>query len=280
MKSKKFRLLGILLISATCHFASAAEQVPLWEAGAGVGFLTLPAYRGSDTVHNFVLPVPYFTYHGDFLKADRQGVRGQLFDTDRVELNISTSASPPSKSDDVSARKHMPNLRPTVEIGPELDITLWKSDGRIPFVKLRLPVREAFTVGGTPRDIGAIFSPNLNTDIKDPLGMHGWTFGLLTGPIYATERQNDYFYGVDRQYATAARPAYHANGGYGGWQLLASISKRFNAMWIGAYVREDTLQGAVFDDSPLVVRNHYTSAGIAVSWIFGHSTTMVDAESE
>lgn len=269
--------------------AFAAERVPLWEAGAGAAALTLPAYRGSDKMHTFVLPVPYFTYHGEILKADRHGMRGELFDSERVELSISTSASPPTKSDDVDVRENMPDLEPTVEIGPELDITLWDHDWRdsnahsksyLSVLKLRLPLRQAFVVDAKPRDIGIIFSPNLNADVRNPFGMTGWNLGFVTGPIFATARQNAYFYDVDAQYATATRPAYTASSGYGGWQFLISLSKRFENMWVGAYIRQDTLQGAVFIDSPLVERRDYTSAGLAISWIFARSNAMVDADDE
>ena len=81
--------------SVTC----SAEPAPLWEAGAGVAALTLPAYRGSNVSQNFVLPAPYLVYHGDFLKADRHGMRGELFANKRIEFNISVSASPPTSSD-------------------------------------------------------------------------------------------------------------------------------------------------------------------------------------
>ena len=275
-------------IAFTCfsHSVFATEQVPLWEAGAGVAALTLPAYRGSDKMHTFVLPVPYFVYHGEILKADRHGVRGELFDSDRVELNISTSASPPTKSDDVDARENMPDLEPTVEIGPELDLTLWRGNGdsargnELVFLKLRLPLRQAFVVDDKPRDIGLIFSPNLNADFRHPFGMKDWNLGLVTGPVFANARQNAYFYDVDARYATATRPAYRSSGGYGGWQFLMSLSKRFENMWVGAYIRQDTLQGAVFIDSPLVEKHSYTSAGFAISWIFARSNSMVEIDDE
>jgi outer membrane scaffolding protein for murein synthesis (MipA/OmpV family) len=269
---------GLIALAATLGGLCHAEQAPLWEAGAGVAALSLPAYRGSDKNHYFILPVPYFVYNGDFLKADRQGVRGQLFDNDRIDLNISASASPPTKSDDVPARYGMPNLQPTVELGPEADVTLWRGTGSIPFLKLRLPVREAFTVTAPRRDVGTIFSPNLNADVNDIFGFKGWTLGVVTGPIFATKKQNAYFYSVAPQYATAARPAYSARGGYGGAQMLLSLSKRFDHAWVGAYLRQDTLHGAVYADSPLVAQRSYTSAGVAVSWIFGKSSTMVDVK--
>lgn len=255
----------------------AAEQTPLWEAGAGIAAMTLPAYRGSDVSHELILPVPYLVYHGDFLKADKRGVRAQLFENERLDLNISVSASPPTDDDDVPLRAGMPDLKPTVEIGPELDVTLWEGNADIAFLKLRLPVRQAFTVERDPQNAGVIFTPNLNADIRDVFGP-GWSLGIVAGPVFASGRQNAYFYGVDPQYATATRPAYEASGGYGGTQLLLSLSKRYDRMWIGAFMRADTLRGAVFTDSPLVVRDHYFSAGIAISWIFAQAATMVHVD--
>ena len=271
---------GPALLAALCCYSagSGAEQAPLWEAGIGVAALTLPAYRGADKTHQFVLPLPYFTYRGDIFKADRHGVRGQLFDSDRVDLTVSASASPPTRSDDVAARANMPDLQPTVELGLQTDITLWRSSGNVPFVKLRLPLREAVTIRAPRRDVGTIFSPNLNADFNDVFGQPGWALGVVAGPIFATKRQNAYFYSVAPQYATASRPAYDAKGGYGGMQLLLSLSKRFNNTWVGAYLRQDTLRGAVYADSPLVAQHSYTSAGFAVSWIFGRSDTLVEAQ--
>ncbi len=276
-----------IALAGFIHGASATEQAPLWEAGAGVAALALPAYRGSDKFHGFVLPVPYFVYRGDILKADRHGVRGELFNTDRFELSISTSASPPTRSDDIDARENMSDLEPTVEVGPELDITLWQGSGdsarggnELVFLKLRLPLRQAFVIDDKPRDIGLVFTPNLNADIRHPFGMRDWSLGLVTGPVFANARQNAYFYDVDAQYVTATRPAYQSGSGYGGWQFLVSLSRRFENMWFGAYIRQDTLQGAVFIDSPLVERRSYTSAGFAISWIFARSNSMVEIDRE
>jgi MipA family protein len=255
--------------------AMADEDKPLWEIGAGVAALSFPAYRGSDKVHNFLLPVPYFTYHGDFLKADRHGLRGSLFDSDRVDLTLSLSASPPTKSDDVAVRTGMADLKPTAEFGPEVDVTLWRSASRARFLKLRLPVRAAFSIERSPKDIGWVFSPNLNMDVTDLPGLPGWNLGLVAGPIYATKKQHEYFYGVAPEYTTATRPAYSANGGYSGSQFLASLSKRFAKTWVGTFVRYDTLRGAAFVDSPLVARRNFAAAGVAVSWVIDESKTRV-----
>lgn len=252
----------------------AAEQLPLWEAGAGIGVLSLPDYRGSDERKSFVLPVPYFVYRGDFFKADRDGVRGVLFDSERIELDLSAALSPPVDSRDNRARAGMADLEPVAELGPNLELLLWEnSDARL---KFKAPLRAAFTLESSPKGVGWVFSPRLNLDF-DSVAASGWQLGLLAGPIYATRANHDYFYSVSATDATVARSRYAAAGGYAGTQFLASLSKRFPKFWVGAFLRWDTLAGATFADSPLVTSRDYLAGGIAVSWVFGESMRRVEA---
>ena len=255
--------------------AQAAEEKPLWEIGAGVAAFSFPSYRGSNQTNNFLMPVPHFTYHGDFLKADRQGIRGSFFDSDRLDLTVSLALSPPVSSKDIDARNGMSDLKPTFEIGPQMDVTFWRSENRARFVKLLLPLRAAFTVESSPKDIGLIFHPKLNMDITDLPGLPGWNLGTLAGPLFGDKRQHAYYYSVGQQYATADRPAYDAKGGYAGMQYLVSLSKRFPGYWLGSFVRYDNLNGATFADSPLVRQKDYFAAGIAITWILGESSTRV-----
>ena len=73
-----------------------AAEKPLWEFGLGVGAIAFPDYRGSDETQVYPVPVPYFVYRGPCLKADRDGVRGKLFDRQYAELNLSVSATIPA----------------------------------------------------------------------------------------------------------------------------------------------------------------------------------------
>jgi len=187
---------------------------------------------------------------------------------------LSGNLTTPVKND--RERSGMPDLRSTVEAGPSLDFHLLKSaDGKVKF-DLRLPVRAAFTVQAVPKYIGWTFNPRLALDLKDPAGFTGWNVGLMTGPLFADRRYHDYFYSVAEEYATDSRPAYQASAGYAGFQTLGAISKRFPKFWVGAYARYDTLDGAVFADSPLVQKNSYWSAGFGISWIIHTSTRMVE----
>jgi outer membrane scaffolding protein for murein synthesis (MipA/OmpV family) len=254
-----------------------AKEEPLWELGLGVGAIHFPQYRGSDQSKDYVLPAPYFVYRGDFLKADREGARGVFFANEDVDVHLSVGASLPVSSSDNHAREGMPDLKPTVEIGPSLEMTLWRSSRRDAKLDLRMPLRAAFSVEATPRFVGTQFFPHLNVDLKNERYFPGWNLGMLAGAVLTDRRYNDYYYRVEPQFATATRPAYDPpGGGYAGTQAIVALSKRYPRYWIGGFVRYDTLNNARFEESPLVTSRHYFAAGFAVAWILGESRTRVD----
>lgn len=266
---------GALLCGAFAQAALAAEEKPLWEAGVGVATVSFPAYRGSDQRHNFLLPSPYFVYRGEFLKADRDGVRAELFDSDLAELTVSVALSPPASSDDIRARAGMPDLKANFELGPQLNLTLWRTENRARQLKLLLPMRAAFTLEKQSKSLGWVVHPKLNLDIGDLSGLPGWNLGMQLGPLFGDRKQHHYFYGVDAAYATPSRPAYAAGGGFAGMQYVVGVSKRYPKHWVGAFLRYDNLSGARFADSPLVRTKNYVAAGVAVSWILGESAERV-----
>ena len=264
---------ALLAASGWAHCALAKEE-PLYEFGLGLGAIAFEDYRGSDTAHAYPLPLPYILYNGKFLKANRDGIRGTLFNQDRLELNLSFDATTPVRND--RERTGMPDLKSTVELGPSFDLHLMRSaDARLK-LDLRMPLRAALTVEASPKIIGWTFTPRLALDIRDPMGFDGWNLGLLTGPLFADRRYHAYFYSVAPQFATASRPVYQATSGYAGTQFIAALSKRFRNFWVGAYTRYDTLSGATFVESPLVQRKSYLSGGIGISWIISKSSQLVD----
>lgn len=277
--NRRLELLPVaaLLLQAVGPNPARAAGQPLWELGIGLSALSFPDYRGADQSDRYALPFPYLVYRGTFLKADRNGIRGVFFDSERIELNLSAGASLPVNSDANRARRGMPDLEPTVELGPSLDLNLWRATDRRYRLDLRLPLRTAVTVKGGVDDVGWVFSPRLNLDIADVAGLRGWKLGLLAGPLYGSAQNHDYFYSVAPQYATAERPPFDADGGYAGSQFMLALSKRFPHYWIGAFARWDSLDGAVFADSPLVRRDRYFAAGVGIAWVLGTSSTRVEA---
>ncbi|MES2947874.1 MAG: MipA/OmpV family protein [Pseudomonadota bacterium] len=271
---------SLVVFIACCQLPAqaVAEEKPLWEMGLGLTALRLPAYRGSSETRTDVLPIPYLVYRGEHLKADKDGVRGVLFDSDRFEVNLSLAASPPVNSDDVAIRKGMPDLHSSLELGPSVDIKLWQSSGQDAKLKLFLPVRAAMTLESNPKSIGWQFTPRLNLDVANPFDQAGWTFAVVGGPVFGSREQHDYFYGVSQQYATAARPVFDAKAGYAGMQVLSALWKRFPSFWVGGFVRYDDVRGAVFENSPLVTQKSGFSGGIAISWVLAQSKQKVQVD--
>ena len=275
----KYRLAIILSIAASTPIASSAhaEQVPRWEAGAGVAVIDFPHYRGSNERRSYVLPVPYFIYHGDILKVDRQRVRGLFFHNDYAELDVSMNGSVPVK--DNVARQGMPDLDPTLEIGPSLNFHLYQTKSNQTRLELRLPLRSVIASDFSYlHDVGWMFHPVLNLDVENVFNQKGWNLGMGIGSIFTDRRYNQYFYGVDARYVIQGRPVYAAGGGYAGRQFVAALSKRFPKMWVSGFVKWDSLRGAVFEDSPLVKSKQTITAGFAISWVLSESAIKVEEE--
>jgi outer membrane scaffolding protein for murein synthesis (MipA/OmpV family) len=271
---KRGAALGLAALVAS--WPASAEQKPLWEFGLGIGSVAFEDYRGADTARIYPVPVPYFVYRGKFLESDRNGVKGKLLYQDRVELSISLNGTTPVRNS--PARQGMPDLKPTVDLGPSLNVHVWRSaDARVKF-DVRVPASTAFTIEASPHCIGWFVAPHVNLDIDDVAGMTGWDLGLLTGPLFADRRYDAYFYSVAPQFARVDRAAYQARGGYSGTRTLAALSKRFPSFWTGLYVRWDTLSGASFLGSPLVKSHGYWSSGIGVAWIIRQSSRLVETD--
>jgi outer membrane protein len=254
-----------------------AETKPLWELGVGPGAVQFSDYPGSSAYRTYAIPVPYVRYRGKFLRSDRNGVRGVVLEAPRLSLNVSLGATVPAHSRDDSAREGMPNLNALLEIGPSLDLHMWRSDMHDMQLDLRLPIRLALTATYPPRNVGWIAAPHINLDIRNVGGSPGWDLGLLAGPLYATQPYNRYFYAVLPAYATAQRPIYDPPAGYAGAEFTIALSRRFPTFWVGTFVRYQTLGGAVYVNSPLIRSHSDLAAGVGIAWIVSRSDRRVEA---
>ena len=243
-----------------------------------MGTIAFAAYPGADAYSVYPVPVPYVRYRGRFLRADDDGVRGLLVTKEFAEVNISAGGTAPVRSSATTARAGMPDLKATFELGPSLDIHLWRSVDRRTRLDLDLPVRSAWTLEWPPRAVGWVSSPRIDIERYSTAPGDGWRFDLEAGPNFATRAYNAYYYDVAPSYATTDRPSYQAHDGFGGSEVAISMSKRFASYWVGALVAHDWLAGASFFASPLVRSSSSWSMRVGIAWIIGRSSTRVDVE--
>jgi outer membrane scaffolding protein for murein synthesis (MipA/OmpV family) len=252
-------------------------QLPRWEAGVSAIGLYAPDYRGSDQMSAFGLPLPYLIYRGEWLRADREGVRAQLIESDRIQFNFSAGLGLPVDSDSNEARRGMPEVDWVVELGPAMNLNLARWDAGKGELDLRLPVRAAFAVDDGFDYVGAVFAPNLRLTLRNVAWAGGAQLRVSTGPLFATDDYHRFYYGVEPQFATATRPAYRPDGGYSGWDLSASAVKFAGDWRLFGFAGADFIVGAEFEDSPLIRKRSTWSVGGGVAYVFARSNERVRA---
>jgi len=255
--------------------AAAAEpresNLPLWEAGIGAAGFSTPAYPGSDDREHRGLALPYLIYRGKIFRADQNGIGARLLNTDKVEFDIGFSGSLPAKSDDIDARRGMPDLGTLVEFGPRVKYK-FADLGESGRLRAELPLRAVIEGRGGLRRQGWTAEPRLVWEKRGEQAR--WTLEAQLAAVFGDRRINRYFYEVAPQYATAERPAYQADAGLllvrtgvsGTWRLNPDVR-------LFGFVRVDSYSGAANEDSPLMRKSTGTSAGVGFAWTLARSGT-------
>lgn len=265
LSSLWLKLFLLLLFTTTPAQANSAAK-PRWELGAGLGFLNFPDYPGSNQQRSRILPIPYVRYRGRRLNVDHDGIYSDLFSSDRVTLRFSLAAGLPAKSKQNGARADMPDLDPTLEIGPSIQVTLAKSGDHQ--VALRFPVRAVVATDlRRAESLGWVFAP----DIMWTWNRNKWNTRINIGPVYASEDYHDYYYEVDPVFATSDRPVYNARGGLNGFRSALTATRRIGSWWLGMFVSYHDLSHARIHDSPLVKQDSSLMIGMGLAWVFAKS---------
>lgn len=245
---------------------------PLWELG-GVGVAAVQqAYPGSDQHISRGLALPFVIYRGKFLRLDRDTVGLRAIKTPQFELDIGFAGAFGSSSNDIDARRGMPDLGTLVEFGPRLKWNLadGPAGGRL---RAEFPLRGVYDLSDRFSNKGLSFEPRL---IYEGLAGGGWRYSTSVGAIVGNEKLARTFYGVAPQYATASRAAYTAESGLIAWRLGLSASREFSPnLRFFSYARFDSVVGAANKASPLVRQNSGASVGVALVYTFARSATMV-----
>ena len=255
--------------------APPPEPLPLWEFGVFGSAARLPHYRGSDEYKMYYLPLPYFIYRGKIFRSSREGVRSIFWENDRFETGLSLSGNPPV-DDNNRARRGMPDLGAILEVGPMLKGYIRARENPNPLY-VTLATRMAVSVDTD--DLG-LAGQGVRADLKliyrnyPSLEKQNIHFGLNAGVDFADREGNRFFYEVEPEYATAARPAYSPGGGYAGFSLSANATKKLNhRLSLGLYYRWDNISGTAYADSPLVKSENNHVFGFALIWNMLRSKT-------
>jgi len=275
MCRKRIYFAGLLCFYSHMSWAwSGSEPLPVWEVHIGAVSLQTPDYRGSSSEKTRVFPFPAIIYRGEHVRIDDGQAQGLIYTSKAIEFGISLAASFPASSKENSARQGMPRLDATFEIGPSVTSQVWQSADENTSLALELPMRAAFSVNDnlTIANRGWVFSPSIRLKHEED----SWAWELTAGPIFATGDYHRYFYEVQSEFATLARPTYQANGGYSGSKFTMDIKKRFNQLSLIGFMRYDALAGSAFSDSPLVEQNNSFSFGFAVLWKISESSRLTN----
>ena len=254
--------LALALAWAAPVLAEPAPAASSLELGVGVVVLTVPDYRGSDRYDVQAYPVPYAVYHSDHVQLSREGLRARIFSTERLSLSISGALNLTGRRDNPD-RAGMPQLAPTLEIGPSLDYRL--DEGERWSLRARLPVRATISSDGF-QWVGAVVAPHLRYDYDQKLGGSNLFYLASLGGTWASSEYHQYYYGVAPQYAVnPSRPAYDAPSGYSGARATLSATWRLGKWRVGAFASNDWLEGVAFDASPLLKTRDNLAGGLFVT---------------
>ncbi len=257
---------AVLAAALATPAIQAQPAEPLWEIGIGAFGISQQAYPGADQQVNRGIALPYALYRGEVLRVDRGGAGLRAVKQPAFEVDIGVSGAFGARSDDIEARRGMPDLGTLVEFGPRL---VWRQDGGTPTPgagrwRVELPLRGVFDLSDDLRHRGMSFEPELQYARRSS---GGWSYSASAGLVFADRRLARTFYAVDPVYATAERTAYEARSGLLATRLGLTVSRSLSPDWrLFGFARLDSVAGAANRDSPLVRRTTGGSVGIGVAW--------------
>lgn len=256
-------------------YKAAAEPFPekaLFEWGLIGASGTTSDYPASDQSRTRSLALPFLIYRGEYLKSDDQnGTRLKLFNADRFDIDLSFGGSFPTDANSNEARRGMPALDWTLEIGPRLLYYFYKNP-EVASVRLGLPVRSSFSTNFSNdfRNIGYTFAPTFQIDLYHVF-TRGLDFYLIANYNSLSEGQADYFYQIEPQYQTAERSAYDARAGYLSYDISFSGKYEWDKVVFVMGTRYADYTQSVNRTGFLHRRNIEWNCFIALGWLFYES---------
>jgi len=255
----------LILLLILGQYINASEL----NLGVGIGDMYYPDYLGSDHTNNMVIPFPFIDYHSKKLDIDQDGIKQQLFAIDGLSARVSMSGSLPVTSS--GAREGMANLDPAGEIGPALVYKFYEKSGLS--LKLDIPIRAVVSSDWKSIDYrGYKIDPRIAIDYN----INGYLWQFQTGGVWADSKYNNYIYGIDSSDVIEGRAEYKAKAGYLGYKTSFGISKKYEKIWAGAFIRHYNLSGAVSNDSPLTRQKYALYSGLFIAYLFDKEFSQKD----
>jgi len=269
MEIRKKYLSGIVIsilsfsVITQAFAAEDEKKLPLLELELGAGVVHQSYYTGTTQTREIFFPIVKPIYRGKFFKSDEKGLRAELFKNGRVQLDVSADLNLAIDSDEIELREGLDDIDNIVQFGPSLEILLNETDDSQLF--FNVPVRGVFEIGDDFEASGFTVSPNLYYRKKFETLESQWELGVSVGPQFGTEDFHDIYYGVGEEFATATRNAYDAESGYSGARAQVSLKAKKGDNTVLLFLRYDNIEGAVFDDSPLVETDENLTVGLLYS---------------
>jgi outer membrane protein len=255
----KFYFLFLCLISTSVH-----AKLPLYELGlaSGIGFTS--DYPGSEQGRIQKIILPTFRYRGEVFRADKKGTRARFFKTETTDIDLSFGASFPANSKDNDARRGMEDLHWLGEIGPRLNVELYKDDKNT--IELELPIRFVFSTDfDFTKNRGYRFYPQI--DFRRKVS-EDFKYSLSVKMNWATEGLTDYFYEVSGQDINSRREKYNAKPGYVGANLSYFISYTSENTFYILGVKYSNYNNSANTDSPLFKVKEDTALFVGLNIFF------------
>jgi len=241
-----------------------------WSLGLGLGVFEYYLYPGAKETNQLIVPAPYFTYRSEKLEVD-QGIKGFLYHSEDVELDIAVDFGLPGDSDDALVRQGMPDLDFMFQLGPSLEFMLNDKNKNYFDARFEIPLSMVFVTDfRSAENIGYLLEPHFSLNHRR-LAKTGLSQTATLGLKFATQDFHAYYYDVAAQFSTPARPEYESDGGFGGAFINYRMTYKTSDFVYWMFLRYQSLNNAVFEDSPLLVEDDYYFFGIGFAWIFASS---------
>ena len=267
-----------LFITSSVHSAELSSEKTTkstadkteWAMGVGLGVFDYHLYPGAKETNRLILPVPYFTFRSPKLEVD-SGIKTFLYNSKTLVLDVSADFGLPVDSDDTRARQAMPDLDFTLQLGPSVELLLNDKNKNYFDTRFEVPVRVAFASDFSDiEQIGYLIEPRITFNHRRPVKT-GLSHKGTVGVKFATQDYHAYYYDVAAEYSNASRPEYKSDAGFGGSFAKYRLTYKTSNFVYWTFIRYQSLRGAVFEDSPLVLQKDYFFVGLGFSWIFASS---------